>query len=315
MWQPSFDLSNRRMRWLFCIFGGVYLNLFIVLFQPYQGDIFVYDSPLYYQFVFGGIVTAVFTLTHITLPYFFPRYFIQPYFTAARFLIWFVFSGFLCHVPTFFYDNWLNHIPNTWYWFLIYEIQYALPTLLFISIPFLTITAFLFYKGKSNESAAQQEENTSIAHEKDAENTDLDTENSASETEQTPPQYQEAKADDFIKLTDFSGKNTFEISPNQLVYITSETNYIEIFHTSEKGVLTRTLLRQTLKYVENQLVSEGSSFCRCHNEYIVNKEKIVSLRGNAKKYELILRGGNKPIPVSRNKNDKLIAQFIHLLEA
>ena len=302
MWQPSFDLSNRRIRWLFCIFGGVYLNLFIVLFQPYQGDIFVYDSPLYYQFVFGGIVTAVFTLTHITLPYFFPRYFIQPYFTTVRFLLWFAFSGFLCHVPTFFYDNWLNHIPNTWYWFLIYEIQYALPTLLFISIPFLTITAFLFYK-TPNESAVQQAENIPISNQKDA------------DSPPAPPQYQEAEADDFIKLTDFSGKNTFEIRSNQLIYITSETNYIEIFHTSEKGILTRTLLRQTLKYVENQLVSEGSSFCRCHNEYVVNKEKIIALRGNAKRYELILRGGNKPIPVSRNKNEKLIAQFIHLLEA
>ena len=315
MWQPSFDLSNRRVRWLFCIFGGVYLNLFIVLFQPYQGDIFAYDKPLYYQFVFGGILTAVFTLTHITLPYFFPRYFIQPYFTTVRFLLWFAFSGFLCHIPAFFYDNWLNHIPNTWYWFLIYEIQYALPTLLFISIPFLTITTFLFYKGKSHELATQQEENTSIANKKNTENTDLDAENSASETQQTPPQYQEVETDDFIKLTDFAGKNTFEIKPNQLVYITSETNYIEVFHISENDVLTRTLLRQTLKYVENQLVSEGSSFCRCHNEYIINKEKIVSLRGNTKKYELILRGGNKPIPVSRNQNDKLIAQFIHLLEA
>ena len=161
----------------------------------------------------------------------------------------------------------------------------------------------------------RSEENTSIAHEKNAKNTDLDAENSTSETATTPPQYQEVKTDDFIKLTDFSGKNTFEIKTNQLVYITSETNYIEVFHISDNDVLTRTLLRQTLKYVENQLVSEGSFFCRCHNEYIVNKEKIVSLRGNAKKYELILRGGNKPIPVSRNKNDKLITQFVHLLEA
>ena len=136
MWQPSFDLSNRRIRWLFCIFGGVYLNVFTALFEPYKGDIFGYDTPLYYQFVFGGIVTIVSAFTYITIPYFFPRYFLQPYFTTARFLLWFAFSGFLCHIPSFFYDNWLNHIPNTWHWFLIYEIQYAFPTLLFISIPF-----------------------------------------------------------------------------------------------------------------------------------------------------------------------------------
>ena len=315
MWQPSFDPSNRRIRWLFCIFGGVYLDLFIVLFLPYQGDIFAYDSPLYYQFAFGFMATLVFMFTHITIPYFFPRYFLQPYFTTVRFLSWFFFSGFLCHIPAFFYDNWLNKIPNTWSWFLIYEIKYATPTLLFISIPFLAITAFLFYKGNTAVPIVQQEKNTIITYQKEEENTDLKPKNTPSPTEITPPQYQEANADVFIKLTDFSGKNTLEITLNQLVYITSETNYIEIFHTAENGVLTRTLLRQTLKHIENQLVSEGRPLCRCHNEYIVNKEKIVSLRGNAKKYELILRGGNKPIPVSRNKNEKLMTQFIHLLEA
>lgn len=313
MWQPSFDPSNRRIRWLFCISSGIYLNIFIALFQPYQGEIFAYDKPFYYQFVFGLAVSVIFALTHIGVPYFFPRYFLQPYFTTARFLIWFFFTGFLCHIPAFFYDNCINNMPNTWDWFLQYEIQYAIPTLLFISVPFLIITAFLFYKGNPLESSVQQEESDHFIDRKTHESRDLLVNNDAL-TEEIPPQYKVEKTTDSIKLTDISGRNVFETNQNQLVYITSANNYIEVFYISDNDVLTRLLLRQTLKHIENQLVSKNSVFYRCHNEYIINKEKIIALRGNAKGYQLILRGGNKPIPVSRNKNEELIPPFIHLLD-
>jgi LytTr DNA-binding domain len=309
MLQPNFDASNRRVRLIFSILGGVYLNIFILLFQPYQGDIFAYTTPFYYQFVFGGIVSVVYVFTAVVVPDFFPRYFTQPYFTPVRFVIWYLFSGLLCHFPSFFYDNWLGNMPNTWAWFMEYELKYALPTLIFTSIPFLMFAGFLFYK--KDTDSQEGKEIAPFMEEKESDELKSIDENL--ESVETPPQYIEAEVDNVIKLSDITKKNVFEITKKQLIYIESTNNYVEIFYTDESNVLNRTLLRQTLKEIDNQLVKEGNAFCRCHNEYIINKEKIISITGNAKGYQLILRGSNKPIPVSRSKNEKLITQFIHLL--
>lgn len=314
MWQPSFDPNNRRLRWLFCILGGVYLNLFILFFTPYDGVIFAYTVPFYYQFVFGGIITLVFSFTGIGLPALFPRFFMAPHFTVKRFLVWFTVSGLLCHIPSFFYDNWLLNIENTWDWFFTYEIKYAIPTLIFISIPFLIALAFIFSKKELEGLPINKADikDTSKAHLVETPIVSVNSVDGLAEI--IPPQYDAIKSNNSIKLIDFSGKNIFETTREQLIYITSANNYVEIFYTDNNDVPARTLLRQTLTEIDNQLVTTDNSFCRCHKTYIINKEKIISITGNAKGYQLILSGCTKPIPVSRTKNDKLIATYIHLLD-
>jgi DNA-binding LytR/AlgR family response regulator len=323
MWQPSFDASNKRTRWLFCISGGVYLNLFIFLFQPYSKEVFAYNAPVYYQFVFGGIVTAIYTFTCIAIPHFFPRYFIAPYFTVLRFLLWYSVSGLLCHVPSFFYDNWLTHHENTWAWFVTYELQYAIPTFFFISMPFLIVLNFIFKEKQavdqntieqrheeqqSDVPPAIHEETTVTRDPKPSDLSDLSA-------EQATPQYKSLPDDAVLQLKNASGTTAVEIRREQLVYITSANNYVEIFYINDKQTLTRTLLRQTLTELEKQLVTTNGGFCRCHKAFIINKEKIISIKGNAKSYQLILKDVDKPIPVSRQKNVNLIEQYIHLLDA
>lgn len=319
MWQPSFDASNKRTRWLFCISAGVYLNLFILFFQPYSKEIFAYDSPVYYQFVFGGIVTIVFSFTSIAIPHFFPRHFIAPHFTVSRFLIWYLSSGLLCHIPGFFYDNWLTHRENTWAWFVTYEILYAIPTLIFISVPFLIVLNFIFKKKPDAPSAITEQPASALPEtttQNNKEETPLIAQNPSDLVlEKEAPQYKSLSDDGVLQLTNASGTSVFEVNQAQLVYIASANNYVEIFYFNDKQTLTRTLLRQTLTEMETQLVTENGAFCRCHKAFIVNKGKITSIKGNAKSYQLILEGCDKPIPVSRKKNDKMIAQYIHLLDA
>jgi hypothetical protein len=100
-----FEPNNKPLRWILCLLAGVYLNVFILLFEPYHGDIFTYSSPSYYQFVFGGIVSAVFIFTGIILPDLLPHLFVAPYFNFKRFIAWFFMSILLTHIPSFFYDN------------------------------------------------------------------------------------------------------------------------------------------------------------------------------------------------------------------
>jgi DNA-binding LytR/AlgR family response regulator len=61
------------------------------------------------------------------------------------------------------------------------------------------------------------------------------------------------------------------------------------------------MLRYTLSGVEKDN-SGISEIFRCHKSYIINKNKISSITGNAAGYKLILLGYNTPIPVSRKWN-------------
>ena len=319
MWQPRFDASNKRTRWLFCISGGVYLNLFIFIFEPYSKQVFAYNAPIYYQFVFGGIVTVVFTLTSIVIPHFYPRYFVAPYFTVPRFLTWYFMSGLLCHIPGFFYDNWLTGHVNTWAWFVKYEFLYAIPTLFFISVPFLVVLNFIFMENQNNPTTAIEEIKDVIPNAYEVEAVKVDTKTSNLTIEKEAPQYKNEtegiSSDVVFQLRNASGSSVFEIRQAQLVYITSANNYVEIFYINDKKALTKTLLRQTLTEIENQLVTENGAFYRCHKAFIINKEKIIAVKGNAKSYQLILQGVENPIPVSRMKNENLISQYVHLLDA
>jgi hypothetical protein len=299
-WQPSFNPKNERTRWLLCLILGVYVNVFIYLLEPYRGDIFTYTQPFYYQFVFGGIVSLVFILSAVGAPYLFPTYFIHPNFSKLRVTVWLFTSIFSIHLLSFFYDNWLIQRENSVEWFISYEWHYAIPTFLFTGIPFFIIGYYFFDNQNKNDVFIENPLESPLI---------LPTEIEGNSEKRTP-QY---KTENALKLIDFTEKNTLDITPEQLVYITSADNYIEIFYTNEEQVLQRFLMRQTMKEIENQLVAYPQ-FCRCHKMYIVNKDRITAVKGNSKGYQLILKNGNKPVPVSRQKNDKLMKDLIHLLD-
>lgn len=97
------------------------------------------------------------------------------------------------------------------------------------------------------------------------------------------------------------------IEVDSLICISSVDNYIEITYF-KNNVPEKVLLRYTLSGVEKDNTNVFEIF-RCHKSYIVNKNKISSIKGNAAGYQLILKGHEKPIPVSRkwNKNIHAIA--------
>ena len=83
-----------------------------------------------------------------------------------------------------------------------------------------------------------------------------------------------------------------------LMFIKSEGNYIEV-HYQHNAKIAKKVIRQRIKNVENSLPKEH--FFRCHNRYIVNKNYITSINGNARGLSLELRNSDETINVSRTK--------------
>ncbi len=95
----------------------------------------------------------------------------------------------------------------------------------------------------------------------------------------------------------YDNNNTIVIRSEDLYYIKSSGNYIEIV---EKNNLKGHILRSSLKEIEQKY----SQLYRCHKSYLVNLDNIKSISGNSKGYELTFYDNNiGKIPVARDKGE------------
>ena len=101
-----------------------------------------------------------------------------------------------------------------------------------------------------------------------------------------------------IMLTSESGKERLSLQPDQLIYIESVGNYVEV-HWLNMTQPQKTILRNTLKDVA-EVLRPYEQFLRCHRAFLVNLKAISQTEGNARGYQLTLTGAMTKIPVSRN---------------
>ncbi len=95
----------------------------------------------------------------------------------------------------------------------------------------------------------------------------------------------------------------FTILARDLLYITSSNDFIEIFYL-EKGSVKIKQINATLKSARDDLRT-FTAFYRCHREWIVNLDQVVSITGNAQGFRLILNHIETTIPISSNLNTEI----------
>ena len=121
-----------------------------------------------------------------------------------------------------------------------------------------------------------------------------------------PPKPESSKQK--ITLYDNSGALKLSVSPENLYYIESDDNYIKVWYTDSRGDLQQYILRCRLKTVEDSF--KGSSLLRCNRKYIVNMNKVVTLRKESDCYVLELDNNSiDPIPVTKTYTDAVLSHF------
>lgn len=78
-------------------------------------------------------------------------------------------------------------------------------------------------------------------------------------------------------LTFYDDKKELKLSikKENLLYIESEDNYVNIYY-SNKGKVSKYMLRNTLKSLEQEFAPKG--IVRCHRSYMINIEQVSLLR-------------------------------------
>jgi hypothetical protein len=107
-----------------------------------------------------------------------------------------------------------------------------------------------------------------------------------------------------------SQNETFSIRVQQLCFIRSADNYIEIFW-KEAETIKRQIIRSSLLKAQ-EILKEFSFVMKCHRSYLVNINFIEKVEGNSQGYKLFFNQIDFEIPVSRNAIDDLKDKIKHL---
>ena len=111
-----------------------------------------------------------------------------------------------------------------------------------------------------------------------------------------------------ITLFDNNGVLKFSISPDNLYFIESDDNYIQVWYTESSGEMRKYMLRCRLKTVEESFAD--SDLVRCHRKYIINIRKVRILSADRDGYSIELDSESTPrIPVSKTYEQAVLARF------
>ncbi len=300
MWKYFFLKENVKIRWWFSVLSSVYIVLFTFVLEPLKNESYHYNYPTYYNLIALIVFFAINSIFSIYLPFIYPSFFQSNKWSLKRFIIWFCLPFFTVILFSFFFD------------FYSYKFEYTIENVFsyffhfqFLVDAFMLIPILFFFFSTYSKSNLKKTEETPISL----------------LVKQIPKDYSDASIAEIVEpvknstillFTDKNGKKELQITFEQLYYIASADNYVDIFYKNEEGKLISLTLRNTLKTIEEHYIHmEG--FFRCHKAFIVNCQKVKAIKGNAKGYFLILEDVNDKIPVSRNKNEDLERLFPHLL--
>lgn len=112
-----------------------------------------------------------------------------------------------------------------------------------------------------------------------------------------------------IELTASNEKDTVSFNVNDLLYVTSQGNYVSFF-VKEKENVKEKVLRSRLQIIEERL-KQFPQIIRCHKSYIVNSDFVKDITGNARGYYLHFSEIEGEIPVSRSFDKEKLSSLVN----
>ena len=265
---------------------GLFVFLFMYLFKPFGIGSFSSEQVLFYTLGFGGVTLVTMLVNFLVLNKLFPSFFKEETWTVGREIFITFIHIALIGLSNYFFATWLS-ITKATFSGLIYIEFISVCLAIFPVIVWTLLRENLLLKRNMKEAERFKQ---FLSFEK-AEIGNYDN----SELEKLRP-------GGLVNNTQviFSSENESNIikaEPEKVFYISSADNYIKIYLAVASEIEPK-WLRSSLKRTEADLKGHDQ-FYRCHRAYIVNLQKVDSVRGNARGLKLSLKNCLEEVPVSR----------------
>jgi hypothetical protein len=271
--RPFPVMEDWRMRWVVIAFHGLFITIFLLVFQPFQ-DVFFADSP-YINAGFGIIVSLVLAFNHFLISKVLPIDLKK--WTIGKSIAWTMYDVLVVILGVFIYKNfWTDFDSFTWR--ELWKITYSTVLLAIIPVMISTILLenWLLRRNLSKASKLQQ-----------------------SVQQQQPVLVQQAidnPQKETLTLYSDNKSEWIKLRPKDLILLESADNYVNIHYRQDEKIQKK-LLRSTLTKLEAQITD--SSLVRCHRSYMVNLNQIKQVEGNSRGLQLELLDCPHTVPVSR----------------
>jgi hypothetical protein len=263
---PPFEDS-----WRIVISISFFIAFFMLVFQPFGISGYNGSLKAYYEMGYGVVTFLVLVIDLFIFPFILKPWFAPQEWTVLKQIIWQIWIVFSIGLGNCLYSSFFLHFSNGVNAFLAFQFY----TLVVGLIPILIIT--ILHQNKLLS------ENLKLANEM---NNDLSIANDL------------PGLDERVSIMAENNKDKLDINLSDLIYIGSTGNYIQVYYlvnNEQKSIL----LRNTLKQIEEQ-VKACHSILKCHRAFLVNKDKILTVKGNSQGLRLVLKDSAEEIPVSRN---------------
>jgi len=273
-----FPIGNRLgQNILISVLFGVFIFAFLLSFDPFSNQ--NPDSNFLLTSIgYGLITTIVMILNFILLAYLFKTKFQSEEFTVGSALLTSIWNISIIAIANWFFYRYAPYHgdePRSIVYFLGATLTVGIFPVIILLFWFERIY-FIRYSTRAESISSQIDTNR-----QEINNTEIQL-------------YGEGKKDRLL------------LQSSHLICLKSEGNYVSVFYRS--GELTkREMLRGPLKAFEEQVV-DLPQFIRCHQSYIVNKQLLVSISGNARGYVLDLKDLDIKVPVSRQFDASRLSQ-------
>ena len=272
--QQPYPLFENRWRIILSI--SLFIALFILVFQPFGISNYTGENKHLFESGYGVVTLIVLIIDLFVFPLFLEEWFISQKWTVLKQMIWQFWILFSIGLGNFLYSSIFLQFTNGFHAFLIYQFY----TLVVGILPILILTIL--------HQNSLLSENLKLANEMNGNLTGFNVLH---------------VPDEKVRISAENNKDKIEINQSDFIYIGSTGNYIQVFYLV-KNELKSVLLRNTLKQIEEQ-VKDCPAIIKCHRAFLVNKDKILRVKGNSQGLRLVLKDTSDEIPVSRNYSKSL----------
>jgi len=267
--QPFPKAENK---WRIIIFISLFVSLFLIIFQPFNINLFESKYKLLILSGYGIVTFIALIINLLFVEKIFPTFFCEKNWTLWKEFIWLIWVIFFIGLGNITYtlimfSNMNFNLHNI----AVFQIITFIVSLFPITILIVSKQKYLLRK----HLLSANELNKSI------------------EIEAKP-----RSKNRLIRFFADNEKDFVEFDINDFFFIESSGNYIEIYIKAD-GKIVRKTFRSTLKRALD-FFKDTREVMQCHRAFIVNSNKVIKATGNSQGLVLRLENCEYEVPVSRN---------------
>jgi hypothetical protein len=251
---------------------GVFVSTFLYIYQPFGIASISEEYRLFYVLGIGLHIAFTLSLVYFLIPVLFKSIFMAEKWTIKNEIFYIVLAFFMVTCSNYLYNMLIGDGIAPYHNFIeFFGITVA------VGIFPVMIMVFFVERNLSSKNIQKAEEYSQLLFKREA---------------------KKEKNTEITITPETTTTSNLVINYKDFVFATSDNNYSTIYF-KEEGKLDNQLLRLTFKNLEEQLI-EFSKIIRCHKSYMVNKNYISEVKGNARSLMLKVELYDKMIPVSRS---------------